>query len=78
MQNADGSFDVTFSPLTIDANGTAQIHYFARMRTTFTGGDNAGDPTSSGDTFTNTARLTATTNPAPGSRPAGTRRVPRP
>ena len=69
VQNADGSFDVTFSPLTIDANGTAQIHYFARMRTTFTGGDNAGDPTSSGDTFTNTARLKATTNPAPGVDP---------
>ena len=41
----------------------------ARMRTTFTGGSNAGDPTSSGDTFTNTARLTATTNPAPGVNP---------
>ncbi len=69
VQNPDGSFDVTFSPLTIDANGTAQIRYFARMRTTFTGGSNAGDPTSSGDTFTNTARLTATTNPAPGVNP---------
>ena len=35
----------------------------------YTGGDNAGDPTSSGDTFTNTAHLTATTNPAPGVDP---------
>ena len=69
VQNADGSFDVTFSPLTLDANGTTQIHYFARMRTTYTGGGNAGDPTSSGDTFTNTAHLTATTNPAPGVDP---------
>ena len=69
VQNADGSFDVTFSPLTIDANGTATIQYSARMRTTFTGGGNAGDPTSSGDTFTNTAHLTATTNPAPGVDP---------
>ena len=69
VQNADGSFDVTFSPLTLDANGSTQIHYFARMRTTYTGGPNAGDPTSSGDSFTNTAHLTATTNPAPGVDP---------
>ena len=46
-----------------------QIHYDARMRTTYTGGGSAGDPTSSGDSFTNTAHLTATTVPAPGVDP---------
>ena len=69
VQNPDGSFDVTFSPVALDADGSTQIRYFARMRTTFTGGDVAGDPTSSGDSFTNTARLTGTTVPAPGVNP---------
>ncbi len=63
VQNADGSFDVTFSPLTIAANGTVSVEYSARMRTTYTGGAVAGDPTSAGDTFTNTVRLAGDTTP---------------
>jgi uncharacterized repeat protein (TIGR01451 family) len=69
VQNADGTFDVTFSPVALDANGTTQIQYSARMRSVYTGGDVAGDPTSADDTFTNTASLTGTTTPAPGVVP---------
>jgi hypothetical protein len=38
IQSPDGSFDVTFSPIAIASDGTAEISYSARMRAVYTGG----------------------------------------
>ncbi len=65
VQNPDGSFDLTFEPLTLAANGTLEVEYSARMRTTYTGGALAGEPTSAGDTFTNTVALLGDATPPP-------------
>ncbi len=66
-QNPDGTFTVVFDPIDVPHNGTATITFQARMRTTFTGGALAGDPTATGDTFTNTATEVGTSTPIPGS-----------
>lgn len=65
VQNPNGTFDITFSDLDVAANGVATVTFDARMRTQYTGGALAGEPTSSGDTFTNDVELTATTTPRP-------------
>ena len=70
VQNADGSFDITFSPVVIDDNETLQISFSARMRAVYLGPPPiGGSSTSSGDSFTNDVDLTATTNPTPGVNP---------
>ena len=66
-QNPDGTFTVVFDPIDVARNGTATITFQARMRTTFTGGPLAGDPTATGDSFTNTATEVGTSTPIPGS-----------
>ena len=66
-QNPDGTFTVVFDPIDVAHNGTATITFQARMRTTYTGGALAGDPTATGDTFTNTATEVGTSTPIPGS-----------
>ncbi len=70
-QNPDGTFTVVFDPIAIPRNGTATITYQARMRTTFTGGSLAGVPTATGDSFTNSAELDATSTPRLGTGEAG-------
>jgi large repetitive protein len=66
-QNADGTFTVVFDPIDVPRNGAATITFQARMRTTFTGGPLAGDPTATGDSFTNTATEVGTSTPIAGS-----------
>ena len=74
---ADGTFKVVFSALsgTIPANGTAVLTYWAGMQQVYTAGPHAGDPTSSGDTFTNNVSLTATTTPIAGTGETGPQTV---
>ncbi len=70
--NANGTFTVVFSPLgPVAADGTTTLTYWAGMRTNYGG----GDPTSNGDSFTNTASLTATTTPIPGTGETGAQTV---
>jgi len=62
--NGDGTFTVTFQPISVDADGTATITYHGRMLPAYLEGPRAGEPTTTGDTFTNTVELTGTTTPA--------------
>jgi uncharacterized repeat protein (TIGR01451 family)/LPXTG-motif cell wall-anchored protein len=73
----DGSSVVSFSPLPValPAGATAVLTYQVGMLETYVGGANAGDPTSSGDSFTNTASITATTDPIPGTGETGPQNV---
>lgn len=66
-QNSDGTFTVVFDPIDVPRNGTATITFQARMRTTYTGGSLAGEPTATGDSFTNRATEVGTSTPIPGS-----------
>ena len=65
-RKADGTFALVFAPVSAGANGTITITYQARMRTEYTGGSLEGQPTSSGDTFTNNVRLVGPTASRPG------------
>lgn len=61
---ANGGFDVVFGPLPgLEAGSTAVVTYYGRMRTTYAFGDPDGAPPVSGDGFTNTVELSATTSP---------------
>ena len=72
----DGTFRLQFSPLpTIPANGTAVLTYGATMEPVYTGGTLDGDPTASGDSFTNTVALSGTTTPIPLTGETGTQTV---
>jgi large repetitive protein len=62
-QNADGTFTVVFQPIQLLHDETTTITFPARMRTTYTGGPLAGQPTAEGDRFTNNVDLSATTDP---------------
>jgi uncharacterized repeat protein (TIGR01451 family)/fimbrial isopeptide formation D2 family protein len=69
-ENPDGSFTVQFQALpTIAADGTATVTYWAGMRDLYLG---TGEPTSSGDSFTNRVSLTSTTTPVPATGVIGT------
>lgn len=70
-QNPDGTFTSVFTPIAVAPDGTATITYRARMRSTYTGGALAGQPTVAGDSFTNNASLTATTTPVPATGQGG-------
>jgi large repetitive protein len=70
-QNSDGTFTVVFQPIAVAHDGTTTITFPARMRTTFTGGPLAGEPTAEGDTFTNNVTLSATTTPIPNTGESG-------
>ncbi len=75
-QNGDGTFTVVFAPLAaVGISGTTTLTYWAGMRGTYTGGSTGGQPTVSGDSFTNGASLTATTSPRPGTGQSGTQTV---
>lgn len=63
VANPDGTYEITFTPLSGVANDVLTITYRARMRTQY-GSD--GHPTAAGDGYTNTATLTGSTTPAPG------------
>ena len=60
-RNADGTFTLVFAPVSAAADGTLTVTYQGRMRTVYTGGPLAGQPTSAGDTFTNSVSLTGST-----------------
>ncbi|WP_188942069.1 isopeptide-forming domain-containing fimbrial protein [Nakamurella endophytica] len=69
---ASGSFTTTFTPIAaLAAQSTVLVTYPVRMLVTYPGGSVAGTDTSSGDTFANTASLTATTTPVEGSPESG-------
>ncbi len=70
-QDADGTFTVVFAPIAVPANGVSTITYQARMRTVYTGGPLAGEPTASGDEFTNSASEQGTSTPIPGTGESG-------
>lgn len=63
IANANGTFDITFTPVAGQASDVLTITYYARMRRVY---GSTGLPTVSGDDFPNTASLTGTTTPAPG------------
>ncbi|MCU0283470.1 MAG: DUF11 domain-containing protein [Candidatus Nanopelagicales bacterium] len=65
-RNPNGTFTLVLSPASLPANGTVTITYQGRMRTEYT---SSGQPTSAGDTYTNTASLAATTTARPGVNP---------
>ena len=67
----DGRTTLTFELPDVPANGTARVTYDAYMRATHAD----GSPTATGETFTNTAALSATTNPVAGSPETGSRHV---
>ncbi|MGB7979201.1 MAG: isopeptide-forming domain-containing fimbrial protein [Candidatus Nanopelagicales bacterium] len=65
-QNPDGTFTMVFPAIpSAEANATLTIEYGARMRTQYTGGALVGQPTSSGDIYTNTVALTGETRSRP-------------
>ena len=57
--NADGSYDLVFTPVDLDASGVTTVTFQSRMRGAYV--DEGGDPTVSGDGFTNQVSLTGTT-----------------
>lgn len=65
-RNTNGTFTLVFAPLSLPANGTLTITYQGRMRTQYTSND---QPTSAGDTYTNTVSLTGETIARPGVNP---------
>jgi uncharacterized repeat protein (TIGR01451 family) len=69
VQNADGSFDIAFDPIDVQHDGSVTVSFKARMRHVYAGDGRVGEPTSSGDAFTNSVSATATTAPAPGVEP---------
>ncbi|SOD70698.1 uncharacterized repeat protein (TIGR01451 family)/fimbrial isopeptide formation D2 family protein [Jatrophihabitans sp. GAS493] len=70
-QNPDGTFTVVFDPITVNHNASTSITYQARMRSVYTGGSAAGQPTVAGDSFTNTATESATSTPILGTSESG-------
>lgn len=74
-QNADGTFTVVFDPLTATDDDTLTVTYSGAMLPFYLDGPREGDPTTTGDAFTNTASLEATTTPVPDSPETGTEDV---
>jgi large repetitive protein len=70
-QNSDGTFTVVFDPIAVPQNGSTTITFEARMRTTYTGGALAGEPTATGDTFTNNVSMTGLSTPIAGTGETG-------
>lgn len=71
-----GGFDVVFTPIAppptapVPVNGRVQVEYSAYMRSTYQGGAFNGQPTVSGDSFTNSVASVATTTGRPFLPPA--------
>jgi large repetitive protein len=74
-QNADGTFTVVFSPVSVPADGSTLITYTGRNRTVYTGGALAGVPIAAGDSFTNVATEQGTSTPVAATGVAGTQTV---
>ncbi|HEU5270598.1 MAG TPA: hypothetical protein VFU36_11795, partial [Jatrophihabitans sp.] len=74
-QNADGTFTVVFTPISVPADGSVLISYTARDRTVYTGGTLAGEPIAAGDSFTNTATEQGTATPVAATGFTGTQTV---
>ena len=72
VQQGDGTFEITFSDLTIGANGVATITFQARMLATYLSN---GLPTVAGDSFTNVVNLTGTTTPIANTGETGNQSV---
>lgn len=63
-QNSDGTFTVVFAAVPkLQANGKTTITYPVRLRGNYTDGSLENTPTSSGDSFTNTAVQTSSSTP---------------
>jgi large repetitive protein len=75
VANPDGTFTVTMTPGagSIAADGTATVTYAALMRATYIG--NGGDPTVSGDSFTNQVVISGTSTDVTGSQSPATQAV---
>ena len=67
-QNPDGTFTVVLDPVSLPADGSLTVHYFARMLNTYVGGPLAGEPTVIGDSFTNRAVAHRHDHPGGGHR----------
>ncbi|MEX0768487.1 MAG: hypothetical protein WD029_08460 [Microthrixaceae bacterium] len=63
--SSTGVYNIVFSPLSLAENATRTISFQARMRGVYAGAGREGLPTTSGDSFTNRASLSATTTPVP-------------
>ena len=74
-QNADGTFTVVFTPISVPANGSTLITYTGRNRTVYTGGTLAGEPIAAGDSFTDSASEQGTSTPVAATGFTGTQTV---
>ena len=73
---ATGQFVFQFSVINnLDARSSLHVTYPARMLPSYPGGSLAGTATTAGDTFDNTADLTATTTPIAGTSESGANTV---
>lgn len=71
-QHVDGTFGVIFAPIAEGPDALTTVSYSAAMLSTYLGGALIGQATSTGDSFTNHASLTATTTPIAGTGETGT------
>lgn len=69
-----GEYTITFDPFDLTDNDTRAVTFQARMRADYTS-DPGNPPTVGGDSFTDDASLTATTDPVAGTGESGTRTV---
>ena len=69
VENGNGTFTLTFSAIDLAASKTTTVTYQARMLDSYRGGVSA--PTVAGDSYTNTATLTATTTTLAAVNPPG-------
>ena len=73
---ATGEFALKFTIIdNLNAQSTLHVTYPTRMLPTYPGGSLAGTATTAGDTFDNTADLTATTTPIAGTSETGPKTV---
>ncbi|MFC6009052.1 hypothetical protein [Angustibacter luteus] len=74
--NPDGTFTVVFDPQSFPSkNGTLTITYQGFMLETYLDGPREGEPTTTGDEFTNTATVAGTTTPIASTGETGTQAV---
>ena len=76
FDSATGQFSFEFTVIGhLDAESTLHVRYPTRMLATYPGGSLVGTETSAGDTFDNTADMTATSSPIPGTSESGPKTV---
>lgn len=76
FEPSDGTFTLVFDPIgPLTSDDSFLLTYSTRMRSAYAGGVPGGLPVASGDSFTNTVSLTATTTPIAGTGEVGDQTV---